>query len=179
MVGQLDQAAALHVFVDGRAWLCVAAPAAVAPRAWLLGVVAVQAALVDERLACQVRAHLTGGESPALLALTPPALVQVQLAEGAPQLPLPGVAAPALDGARARIALFLDDEPLAEVALPRGAAAGARAFGHVYCRWLRDGGIEPGFDLTDFLALPPGRKYERVVQRALGAGHTVSYAIAA
>jgi len=47
----------------------------------------------------------------------------------------------------------------------------------VFCRWLRSGGFEAGFDLTDFLLLAPGKMYQRKVHRPLQPGLTASYAI--
>jgi hypothetical protein len=166
----------LITFVDGVAWATVRAPCPIAPRAWALGVVAVQVAAAGGQLSAQVRAHVTGGRLAELRALTPPTVVQVQLVDGAAP-PRPAIAPPPLDGAQARLALWADDQPIDEVALHAPAGA-PRAFGHVFCRWLRAGGVEPGFDLTEFADLPPGRKYERRVVRPLGAGHTVSYALA-
>ncbi len=52
-----------------------------------------------------------------------------------------------------------------------------RAYGHVYCRYRRDGRHEPGFDLTDFLSIPEGPKYEPRLPRAVEPGRVVSYAL--
>jgi hypothetical protein len=54
------------------------------------------------------------------------------------------------------------------------AAPAARAFAHVYCRWLRDGRNEPGCDLTPFLSPPPGAKFERAAARAIAPGELVT-----
>jgi hypothetical protein len=89
-----------------------------------------------------------------------------------PPLPLPELA-----GAAARLQAYLDEEPLASVELPPKSPETTRAFGHVFCRWLRAGGFEAGFDLTDFLLLPPGKMYQRKMNRPLAPGQTVTYAI--
>jgi hypothetical protein len=166
----------LVTFVDGVAWTSLRAPQPIAPRAWALGVVAVQVAVADGRLHARVRAHVTGGQAPLVHALAPPTVVQVQLVDGAAP-PLPAIAPVPLDGAVARLALFADEVPIDTVALP-ALGGGPRAFGHVFCRWLRSGDVEPGFDLTDFADLPLGHKHERRVVRTIGAGHTISYALA-
>ncbi|HEY7955735.1 MAG TPA: hypothetical protein VII38_10605, partial [Polyangia bacterium] len=133
----------------------------------------------------QVRARLRAGATGSAVKVRTlgPSLVQVALVRpGDPAPTLPRFAPPALDGgAAARLALALDETPIDEIALwPAGLAAAPppRAFGHVFCRWLRSGAIEPGFDLTDFLSLPPGAKYERRVSRPLASGEVVSYALA-
>lgn len=172
----------LHTYVDARAWLVTEAPRDFRGRAWLLGVVAVQVSVVGERLDARVRAHLTGAGAPSVRALGSSSRVEVAYGDEAPRtdaltssLALPPPALP--PGAWAQLSLFSRNQWVAAATLPRGATDGTRAFGHVFCRFLRDGGVEPGFDLTDFLALPPGAKYERLVQRALAPGDTVGYAL--
>jgi len=163
-------------FVDGSERLRVDPPAAIAPRAWVLGVIAVQATVEEGRAVARLRAGRTGSE-PRVIALPERALVQVALVGEHAPAPI----APPADEADAAIALFLDGEPLAAARLApaaRAASPPTRAFGHVYCRWLRDGGCEPGFDLTDFLSLPEGEKYPRLVARPLAAGQLVSYRLA-
>jgi hypothetical protein len=77
--------------------------------------------------------------------------------------------------------VYLDGAEVGAAALApaqRHASPPPRAFGHVFCRWLRAGADEPGFDLTEFVSQPAGRKWERIVLRALALGQTVSYAFA-
>jgi hypothetical protein len=170
----------LVTFVDGLEWLRTRAPAELGPRAWILGVVAVQLSVESGRLTAQVRANVTG-DAPSLRPLPSSAIIQIALvAPGAPAPPLPALQVPPLAGAEARLALFLDGDPVDEVALSPALFAAEpppRAFGHVFCRWLRSGEVEPGFDLTDFCSQPPGQKYERRVIRSLSVGETVSYLI--
>jgi hypothetical protein len=156
----------LITYIDGREWKRLTAPDTIAPRAWILGVVAVQLTVENGVLSGQVRASVTGSaaETAPLGAET---IVHLGIDVGGP---LPEVALPAERG----MALYLDGAPVDRVA---ATGSEARAFGHVFCRWLRAGGSERGFDLTDFLSLPPGVKYERRVSRPLEPGQLVSYAI--
>jgi hypothetical protein len=150
------------------------------PRAWALGVVALQVTQEGTAVRAQLRAHATMAPAPELRPLRSPSLIQVQLVpEGETALAPPSLPALELAGARALVQLFLDEEAIDTVALPPGSPDGTRAFGHVFCRWLRSGGVEPGFDLTDFLSLPPGKMYQRKVNRALQPGQTASYLFAA
>jgi hypothetical protein len=159
---------ALHTLLDGNPLPIVACPEPLAPRAWALGVVAVQLTVAGGRLSGQLRLSVTGSAAHAV-ALAPIARVHVAL--GAP--PSPFVLEPP---AQPGVALFLDGAPLDAIALP-SPAVDARAFAHVYCRWLRTGEREPGFDLTDFLSLPPGVKYDRRLHRPLAEGSTVGYCV--
>ena len=99
--------------------------------------------------------------------------------EGESALAPPSLPPLELAGAKARVQLYLDEEEIDSASLPPHSPEGARAFGHVFCRWLRSGAVEPGFDLTEFLVLPPGKMYERKVNRVLEPGQTVSYLFAA
>jgi hypothetical protein len=168
----------LVVYLDGRPCAEVAPPVPFPSRAWLLGVVAVQATVEANRPVARLRVHVTGAPQPTVVPLGRTALVQVALCEAlAP--PLPAIAGPGTDEAVARLVLLRGGERLAEARLlPGGLAAepAPRAFSHVFCRWLRDGGIEPGCDLTDFLSLPEGTKYERLVSAPLDVGEVVSIA---
>jgi len=172
----------LITFVDGVEWLRTRAPTEIAPRAWILGVVAVQLSVDAGRVTAQLRANVTG-EAPSLRPLPSPAVVQISLCAADAAAPiLPRLTVPALDGAEARLSAFLDDQLVDEIALSPALATAqppARAFGHVFCRWLRTGEVEPGFDLTDFLSQPPGQKYQRRVVRRLELGESVSYLIRA
>jgi hypothetical protein len=168
----------LVVWIGGDEWTRVHQPE-LGARAWALGVVAVQISVEEGRVVGQVRAHATQAPAAELRPLTSPSLVQVQLvAEGETPLAPPPIAVQELAGAAARLLVFLDEELVDSVALPPASRDGTRAFGHVFCRWLRSGGFEPGFDLTDFLMLPPGKMYERRVNRALAPGQTISYRFA-
>jgi hypothetical protein len=173
----------LHVRVGADEWTRVAAPEQLGERDWLLGVVAVQMAVESGKVTAQVRAHLTGQDEPQVHGLAHGSVMHVTLVEGGGIAPLPPqVTAPELlHGAVAALALFVDGT-LRETAYlaPAGLTLDPppRAFGHVFCRYVRDGSFEPGYDVTHFLSLPQGEKYERAVQERLEAGRTISYAIA-
>jgi hypothetical protein len=148
-------------------------------RAWALGVVAVQITVEGGRVRGQVRAHATLAPAPEVRPLPASAVVTIQLVpDGETPLAPPTLPPLELAGATARLAVYCDESLLDVVSLPPASSDGTRAFGHVFCRWLRAGGIEPGFDLTDFVLLPPGRMYERRINRPLEPGHTVSYVLA-
>ena len=147
----------------------VVAPASLAPRDWMLAVAAVQLAVTDSRVDARLRAHLTGEpEARVTLIDVSPAVVHVALvAQDQTDPPWPAIAPPALGEAAARLALFLDGVAAGEVSLAPGALRSSRpprAFGHVFCRHRSDGVHDAGFDLTDFLAPPPGVKFERRVK---------------
>jgi hypothetical protein len=168
---------ALVTFIDGEEWTRVEQPP-LGARAWMLGVVAVQLGVEGGRVVGQLRAHATQAPAPEVRPIVAPTLVQVQLvAEGETPLAPPTPPPPELAGAAARLQLYFDFDPLASVELPPRSPESTRAFGHVFCRWLRSGGYEAGFDLTDFLLLPPGKMYERKLNRRLEPGQTVTYAI--
>jgi hypothetical protein len=168
----------LVTFIDGEEWARIEQPP-LGARAWALGVVAVQLTVESGRVVGQVRAHATQAPAAEVRPIVAPTLVQVQLvAEGESPLAPPTPPLPDLAGAVARVQLYHDFDPVASIELPPASRDGTRAFGHVFCRWLRSGGFEPGLDLTDFLLLPPGKMYERKVNRPLVLGETVSYAIA-
>jgi hypothetical protein len=171
-------APALVVRLGDREWTRVTVPE-LGARAWILGVVAVQ---VAARRA-QVRAHVTGAKDALVVPLSSGDPVHVTLAPdlrsaaaASPLAPPPSLTAlPPLAAAAAALAVFVDGAFVDEARTADSDAADARGFGHVFCRWLRGGAIEPGFDLTDLVAQPAGRKYERRVQRPLAVGATVSY----
>jgi hypothetical protein len=172
----------LIAFIDGEPRLRLAAPEQFAARAWILGVVAVQATVADGRVRARLRAHTTGAAAPTLLPLGDRACVHVALvAPGAPPPPaLPGAAPPPDAAGGAVLALSVDGEPVAAASL--GAAAlhdspPPRAFGHVFCRWLRDGGAEPGCDLTRFAPPIAGAAWPRLAVRTLRMGQIVEYVI--
>jgi hypothetical protein len=179
-------APALSLYVGDEAVHRLSAPASFGERRWILGVAAIQVEAQGGAVRARLRAHVTGAAAPFVRELASPAIVHVAFGgESARALPrevaaLDAAAAPLSDDAAVRLLLFLDGTPIASVALPperlREQPA-VRAFGHVFCRWIRDGSFEPGFDLTDFLSLPPGVKYERQVSRALETGQIVSYGL--
>jgi hypothetical protein len=166
----------LVTWVDGEEWTRVARPD-LGARAWALGVVALQLGVERGEVVGQARAHATQAPGPEVRPIAAPTLLQVQLvAEDELPLSPPSLPPPELAGAAARLQLYLDEEAVESVALPPACSDGTRAFGHVFCRWLRAGGFEAGFDLTDFLLLPPGKMYHRLVNRPLVIGQTISYA---
>jgi hypothetical protein len=173
----------LHTFVDGELWTRTAAPDDIAPRAWLLGVVAVQVGVEEGLPVAQVRAHVTGGAAPEVRRLASPSLVQVTLTEDDVQhIDTWRFDAHMPRGAAAQVLAARDGRPAGAATLPDAlvlAQPAPRAFGHVYCRWLRDGGIEPGFDLTDFHSQPPGQKFERLFNFPITVGEVLSYAYVA
>jgi hypothetical protein len=168
----------LITFIDGEEWTRVERPE-LGARAWALGVVAIQITVESGRVVAQARAHATQAPAPEIRPLTASSLLQIQLVpeDEAPRVP-PEFPPLELAGAAARLACHLEEESIDSVALPPASADGTRAFAHVFCRWLRSGSIEPGFDLTDFLLLPAGKMYDRRVNRPLQLGETVSYQLA-
>ncbi len=171
----------LQVFLGHERIALVRARVPIAPRHWLLGVAAIQVNVREQKPEAQLRIHSTGQGTPELRSLTT-SVVHVALAEETANISPPAISPPALslDGAAA-LSVSLDGEEIETVHLAQDRLDHAplpRAFGHVFCRWLRDGEIEPGFDLTDFLSLPEGVKYERRILRTLNAGQVVSYGYA-
>jgi hypothetical protein len=155
--------------VDGAQVASLEPPASIHPRAWLLAVMAVQIRTVEGALRPILRVHVTGGAAATIIDLPPRARVDIGL--GIVPVPVP-VPVPMPDG----IALHIDNEPVAAAPLtPRLPAS--RAFGHVFSRWLRDGGHESGCDLTAFVALPGGEAFPRLASRALSPPALVSYTI--
>ncbi|RMH38568.1 MAG: hypothetical protein D6689_19220 [Deltaproteobacteria bacterium] len=169
----MTQRPTLIVFVDGRTVARVTPPAEIAPRAWRLGVVAVQVAATGGAVSAVVRANETGRAEPAVVQLPPRARVDVALA-------VPGRPAPALprlpELARPALSLSVDGVPAGRAALD--APADGRAFGHVYCRWLRAGGSECGCDLTRLQPWRQGVKHPRVASRPVRPPAVVTYQIA-
>ncbi|MSP59857.1 MAG: hypothetical protein EXR72_05870 [Myxococcales bacterium] len=168
----------LSLFVDGVPAVLLAAPGAIAPRSFVLGVIAVQITVESGRVVARVRAHRTGDPAPMILSLASTAVIHVALGWAGETPRLPVIVPPALDGAAARLHLFLDGAKVAEAVLPAGRLAeepAPRAFGHVFCRWLRNDACEPGCDLTDFLTQPAGVKYQRLAHPRLTVGEVASY----
>lgn len=150
-------------------------PSTIAPRAWALGVAAVQVWVEEGRVLARLRRNVTGSVA-VVVPLPQRALVDVGLAV----VPPPRAFVLPDDDAAARLALFVDGEPVADAVLPRDRLRddpAPRAYGHVFCRWLRDGGHELGCDLTGFESRAEGEKVERLVVRALSPGQSVSYAL--
>ena len=119
-----------------------------------------------------------------MIELVPPAVVHITLCapDAASPPALPPIGSPTSHEAFARLRVFLDGNLIGDSELAAAPAAGdppARGFGHVFCRWLRAGDAETGFDLTDFKSRPEGAKFERLVTRGLAVGQVVSYALAA
>jgi hypothetical protein len=142
-------------------------------------VAAVQLSVEAGRVVAQARCNRTGDEAETI-ALSSPALVQIALVDRDVP-PLPPIEPPALGDAGARVQVFSDGESAGEAILSRAALSDdppRRGFGHVWCRWLREGGVEPGFDLTAFAASGEGGKFERIVTRPLVAGAVIGYAVA-
>jgi hypothetical protein len=169
----------LVVAVDGEEWTRVRGPVELGARAWALGVVAVQLSVEDGRVRALVRASLTGTAAETR-ALPSTAIVQAALVEADATPVWPRATPPALDGEAAIVACVVDGAEVERVALAPAQLDDRpprRAFAHVYCRWLRDGALEPGFDLTQFLSKPPGEMYERTLHRPLAAGQVVTYAL--
>lgn len=161
--------------IDGAEWTRIAAPESLGARAWVLGVVAVQLTVENQRITAQVRASLTG--TPAQThPLRSGSIVQIALGEPTRWPPIE----PLHTSEAALIRCHHNGLMLAESTLRRAALTQTpepRAFGHAYCRWLRDGASEPGFDLTDFLSRAPGEMYERKLHEKLAPGDVVAYAI--
>jgi hypothetical protein len=172
----------LSAWMDGACVARLACPDDLAARDWVLGVFAVQLELEGPTASARLRGNVTGLDEPIVVPLAPPAVVHLVLgAPDAPPPPLPPIGSPTLLEGTARLRVFLDGAHLHDSDLAAPPLAGqppARAFGHVFCRWLRDGNPEPGFDLTDFRSRPEGVKYERLIARGLGEGQVVSYGLA-
>jgi hypothetical protein len=173
----------LEGWLDGKRVAQLQAPAQIAPRDWILGVMAVQFDVAKDQVLARLRGNVTGAEEPQVVDLLLPAVVHIKLVLPDAAAPaLPPIGSPTSHEAFARLRVFLDGNLIGDSPLSAPPAAGtppARGFGHVFCRWLRDGGVETGFDLTDFKSRPEGSKFERIVTRGLAAGQVVSYALAA
>jgi hypothetical protein len=165
---------ALGVFLDGKPCRTLPAPADVAPRAWLLGVAAVQARIEEGKPTAQLRVHSTGSEDAFILPLHRTSIVQAGLGD----FQLPRITPPELDGEElARLSVFVGEKAMADARLTRASLQpNLRAFGHVFCRWLRDGGHEAGCDLTDFLARQEGAMFERKLVHPISR-EVVSYVL--
>lgn len=170
---------ALEAFIGTAAVLRLTSRPPIAPRAWQLGVLAVRLTVEHRRLRAELRAHQSGASAPTYLPLAPGTPVHVALLEdGAPAPSLPALAPGPLGPACARLELFVAGACIAAAALaPALSAQASRAFGHVFCRWLRDGGYQAGCDLTDFLSRPEGAMYERLIVHPVEAGQVVSYVL--
>jgi hypothetical protein len=149
-------------------------PVDLGSRAWILGVVAVQVTIEDGRLGARLRMHRTGDPAARVEPLGSAAIVHVGL--GGSPAPVTLVP-PAPGGARARLTLAVDGVPQGQATLAAAdlaRATAARAFAHVFCRWLRQGPPELGADLTDFTEVSAGQMYPRKLSLRLDAGQTVS-----
>ena len=79
---------ALEAWMDGARVARLEAPAQIAPRDWILGVLAVQFDVEKGKVVARLRGNVTGAEEPAVVELVPPAVVHITLVEGAtPALP--------------------------------------------------------------------------------------------
>jgi hypothetical protein len=174
---------ALEAWMDGARVARLDPPAQIAPRDWILGVLAVQFDVEKGKVLARLRGNVTGAPEPGVVELVPPAVVHVTLvAPGAGPPTLPPIGSPTSHEAFARLRVFLDGNLIGDSELAAAPEAGqppARGFGHVFCRWLRSGEAETGFDLTDFKSRPEGVKFERLITRGLSVGQVVSYALAA
>jgi hypothetical protein len=162
-----------------RAWL--RAPTDMRPRAWLLAVMAVQVAVVEDRLEALFRINQTGWDQPDILPLGKAEVVHVALTGATPAPAPPALAAPSLGSAAARITVHVDGRLAGESVLAPGACGlgpPPRAFGHVFARWLRDGGHESGFDLTAFQPGDPGTRFARRARGRLRPPTVVSFGVA-
>jgi hypothetical protein len=170
----------LRLFLDGKQVFDMRAPADFGAREWILAVAAVQVSVEGSGTMAILRAHATGWGAAQVWAIDRGERVDLVLAPDQAPLTLPSLPAedPVDLDCAARLSMFLDGKWVksshlraADLTLdPR-----PRAFGHVFCRFLRDGGSEPGFDLTDFLSRPHGAKYERSISATLTVGEVVSY----
>ncbi len=171
----------LVAFVDGAERARLEPPAKIEQRAWLLAVAAVQMNVTDGVVRPILRLHVTGAPAPRVIELDKRAQVDIALVRpGETPAAMPELTMTGLDGAAARLAVAVDGIPGEEAVLSRsllGAAPPARAFGHVYSRWLRDGGHESGYDLTDFQAGSDGIKHERIETASAQPSVVVSYLI--
>ncbi len=163
---------ALIGYVDGVERVRLTPPDALVERAWLLAVMAVQVNVVGGRRRAILRSNRTGHE-PDVIELPDAAVVHI--AVGGDDAELPELDAPDtptlalhIDGA------LVQSEPL-DAALTRTPTP--RAFGHVYSRWLRDGGHETGYDITPFASVPRGQKHARSASGETVVGTVISYAI--
>jgi hypothetical protein len=162
------------VYVERRLVAQLDAPRAIAPRAWVLGVAAVQLTTVNGALSARLRTHVTGADEARIVELAGQGVVHVALGESPVEPTLPDLLVPR-EGACLRVAL--EGQILAEARLPRDPAPSSpRAYGHAFCRWLRAGSFEAGFDLTHFAEPQRGAKAERLLVGAMVPGQVASYA---
>lgn len=171
----------LLAFVDGVERGRLEPPAQLEERAWLLAVAAVQMNVVDRVVRPILRLHVTGASAPQVIDLAAHTRVDIALvnASETPAM-FAELNTAGLGGAAARLAIAVDGVPgKAAVLAPDllEAEPPPRAFGHVFSRWLRDGGHESGYDLTDFQSVPMGVKYERIASGPAGPPLIVSYLI--
>jgi hypothetical protein len=136
---------------------------------WALAVVSVEVGRGGKSVDGDVRATVTGRPAPAMVAIKAGSIVHVFLhsAAGAPPLRTPdlpfvgkgivGGMALYVDGKNAAAAL-LDARNAYDAPPPKGVA-------QIYCRWTKNGGIELGCELRDFVPLAPGLKPPRLVSR--------------
>ena len=172
---------ALWVRAGGGAARAVRAPADFGTRAWILGVVAVQVAVEEGQVVARLRSHVTGAAEPVVEALPSGSQVHVVLGGGEARLRDAEVVnlPPLASSQQARLSLFVDGTLIKNAVLRPDHVnrdSPPRAFGHVFCRWLREGQPEPGYDLTDFLSLASGVKYRRIANGVLKESQVVSYA---
>jgi len=164
------------------------APAEIAPRAWALGVAAVQVVIENGKVTARVRRHETGAEEAAIVAVEAPLIVHAAAVPEGAEVHLPEITLPVLDTngtpealrPAARLAMYVGGAKVAVASLARsdlGLVPAPRAFGHFFCRWLRDGGEEVGCDVTEFQSLHEGEKFHRLLVKTLVAGSVASFAL--
>ncbi len=171
----------LRLFLDGKAVCEMAAPADFGAREWILAVAAVQVSVEDGAPTAILRAHATGWGAAQIWSIGQGARADLVLSPDHARFTLPSLPPEAALDCAARLTLFLDGKFLKSSELPAADLAldpRPRAFGHVFCRFLRNGEFEPGFDLTDFLSRPHGAKFERTIARPLTVGEVVTYRFA-
>ncbi len=164
------------------------APAEIAPRAWALGVAAVQVVVENGKVIARVRRHETGAAEAAIVEVSTPVVVHAAAVLEGAEVHLPEIKLPVLDtnGAAeasrpaARLAMYVGGAKVAVASLAHsdlGLVPAPRGFGHFFCRWLRDGGEEVGCDITEFQSLHEGEKFHRLLVKTLVAGSVASFAL--
>jgi hypothetical protein len=158
------------------------APAVIEPRAWALGVAAVQVVVENGKVTARVRRHETGAEEAEIVPIEAPVIVHACALPPGGEAHIPTIELPTLeaDGPLARMAMYVGGAKVAVASLKRedlGLDPAPKAYGHFFCRWLRDGGEEVGCDLTEFQSLTEGEKAHRLLVKTLTTGGVASFAL--